>query len=123
MKAALLAFVLTVASGMQAADFAAGGPTRETKLPPDKSLGAVKVIFDLNPTTISFDLPWHYGSVAENGLKFAHFAAESYDPRNWGATVLMLRLRPARTKRAAIVPRMTTGPERISFALDVIDDE
>lgn len=32
---------------------------------------------------MSFDLPWHCCAVSENGLKFAHFAAETYDPRAW----------------------------------------
>jgi hypothetical protein len=73
----------TFALYAQAADFAATGPVQETKLPPEKFTGAVKVTFDLLPTTMSFDLPWHYCSVAENGLKFAHFAAETYDPRRW----------------------------------------
>lgn len=35
---------------------------------------------------MSFDLPWHFCAVTEKGLKFANFAAETYDPRNWGAT-------------------------------------
>ena len=74
---------LATACGLQAADFAATGPVKATKLPPDKFLGAVKVTFDLHPTTMSSDLPWHFCSVAENGLKFAHFAAETYDPRKW----------------------------------------
>ncbi|MFO1064191.1 MAG: hypothetical protein U0892_10035 [Pirellulales bacterium] len=32
---------------------------------------------------MSFDLPWHFCAVTENGLKVAHFAAETYDPRRW----------------------------------------
>ena len=79
-------FALAAACGLQAAEFAATGPAKETKLPPDKFLGAVKVTFDLLPTTMSFDLPWHFCSVSENGLKFAHFAAETYDPREWDGT-------------------------------------
>lgn len=63
--------------------FSARGPTKETRLNPDQLLGAVKVTFDLQPTSMSFDLPWHFCAVAENGIKFAHFAAETYDPRKW----------------------------------------
>lgn len=66
-----------------AAEFAATGPKDATRQPQEKFLGAVKVTFDLQPTSMSFDLPWHFCSVAENGLKFAHFAAETYDPRRW----------------------------------------
>ncbi len=77
------AMLLAPLAGLYAAEFAATGPTKETRLPPDKFLGAVKVTFDLNPTTMSFDLPWHFCTVSENGLKFAHFAAETYDPREW----------------------------------------
>ena len=75
--------LLALSHPVRAAEFAATGPTKETKLDPAKFLGAVKVTFDLSPTTMSFDLPWHFCSVAENGLKFAYFAAETYDPRKW----------------------------------------
>ena len=79
----LLLLGLSSSDEARAGEFAAVGPTRETRLPGDRLLGAVKVTFDLRPTTMSFDLPWHFCSVAENGLKFAHFAAETYDPRRW----------------------------------------
>jgi hypothetical protein len=79
----VLSIVASVACGLQAAEFAVTGPIRQTRIPPTQFLGAVKVTFDLLPTTMSFDLPWHFCSVAENGLKFAHFAAETYDPREW----------------------------------------
>lgn len=69
--------------GMQAPEYVATVPVQETRLPPDKFLSAVKVTFDLHPNTMSFDLPWHFCPVSENGLKFAHFAAETYDPREW----------------------------------------
>lgn len=64
-------------------EFSAVGPEKETKLRPEAFVGAVKVSFDLLPTTMSFDLPWHFCAVSENGIKFAHFAAETYDPRRW----------------------------------------
>jgi hypothetical protein len=80
----ILAGLITfLAAAAGTAEFTATGPAREMKLPPEKLNGAVKVTFDLLPTTMSFDLPWHFCSVAENGLKFAHFAAETYDPRRW----------------------------------------
>jgi hypothetical protein len=82
----VLFLTLAAACGLQAAEFAATGPARETKLEPGKFLGAVKVTFALLPTTMSFDLPWHFCAVSENGLKFAHFAAETYDPREWDGT-------------------------------------
>ena len=83
LKSFLPALTISAACGLQAAEFAATGPTEVGRLEPEKFLGAVKVTFDLHPTTMSFDLPWHFCSVAENGLKFAHFAAETYDPRRW----------------------------------------
>ncbi|MFO0977796.1 MAG: hypothetical protein U0996_15440 [Planctomycetaceae bacterium] len=77
---AAMAAALPTASAQK---FDASGPAEEQRLSPDKFLGAVKVSFDLKPVSMSFDLPWHFCSVAENGLKFAHFAAETYDPRDW----------------------------------------
>ena len=81
-----LVAILGATCGSHAAEFAATGPAKETKLEAAQFLGAVKVSFDLLPTTMSFDLPWHFCSVSENGLKFAHFAAETYDPREWDGT-------------------------------------
>lgn len=78
LKSFLPALTISAACGLQAAEFAATGPTEVGRLEPEKFLGAVKVTFDLLPTTMSFDLPWHFCSVAENGLKVAHFAAETY---------------------------------------------
>ena len=86
MTTPLLALALVAACGLHAAEFAATGPVKETKLEPAQFLGAVKVTFDLLPTTMSFDLPWHFCSVSENGIKVAHFAAETYDPREWDGT-------------------------------------
>lgn len=63
--------------------FVAQGPRTETQLSKDKLSGAVVVTFAESPTSMSFDLPWHFCQVSENGLKFAHFGAETYDPRNW----------------------------------------
>ena len=56
MKTILL--TLATACGLQAAEFAATGPVKETKLEPAQFLGAVKVTFDLLPTTMSFGLSW-----------------------------------------------------------------
>ncbi|MBL8856094.1 MAG: hypothetical protein JNK57_19170 [Planctomycetaceae bacterium] len=67
----------------QTVDFAAQGPVSEKRLPSTELTGAVTVSFDLVPTTMSFDLPWHFCTVSENGIKVAHFAAETYDPRRW----------------------------------------
>ena len=82
-RAIFPSLVTLFAAACFAAEFAATGPTKETKLDAARFHGAVKVTFDLQPTTMSFDLPWHFCSVAENGLKFAHVAAETYDPRRW----------------------------------------
>jgi hypothetical protein len=67
----------------QAAEFAAKGPTTEKRLPQEQLTGAVTVTFEMLPTAMSFDLPWHFCAVTENGIKVAHFAAETYDPRRW----------------------------------------
>lgn len=78
--------ILAAAGGLMAGGFDAVGPVTETRLPREKFLGAVTVTFDLLPTTMSFDLPWHFCAVTENGIKLAHFAAETCDPRNWDGT-------------------------------------
>jgi hypothetical protein len=88
----LLLLVLWSFAGVEAAAtaqsprFAAIGPEKETRFSNEQLLGAVRVTFDLQPTSMSFDLPWHFCAVSENGIKFAHFAAETYDPRNWDGT-------------------------------------
>jgi len=66
--------------------FKAIGPTQPVKLERSQLKGAVKVSFDLLPTSMSFDLPWNYCMVAENGLKVSYFAAETYDPRDFDGT-------------------------------------
>jgi len=70
---------------VQAQKFEAVGPTYPVRQQP-REKGAVKVTFDLLPTTMSFDLPWTYCMVTENNIKFANFAAETYDPRKFYAT-------------------------------------
>jgi hypothetical protein len=70
---------------VQAQKFEAVGPTQPEKRPP-REKGTIKVTFDLMPTTMSFDLPWTYCMVTENNIKFANFAAETYDPRKFYAT-------------------------------------
>jgi hypothetical protein len=84
----LVSVLLLAANGIniQAQKFEANGPTSPLELKPEQFLGAVKITFDLLPTSMSFDLPWHYCIVTENGLKFANFAPETYDPRNWEGT-------------------------------------
>jgi hypothetical protein len=62
--------------------FEAKGPTQPVKLDRSQLKGAVQVSFDLQPTSMTFDLPWNYCMVAENGLKVSYFAAETYDPRD-----------------------------------------
>jgi len=81
-------FVLAQAMNADGAPFAATGPTQPTPLGPALSnlLGAVKVTFDQLPTSMSFDLPWHYSRVTENGIKCAEFAMETYDDRAWVGT-------------------------------------
>jgi hypothetical protein len=71
-------------SQAQAQQFEAIGPLAPTELGNDQP-GVVIVNFDLLPTTMSFDVPWHYCMVTENGIKIAYFAPETYDPRNWNA--------------------------------------
>jgi hypothetical protein len=116
--------------GLSAADFAAVGPVKETKLPPEKHLGAVKVTFDLQPTTMSFDLPWHFCAVAENGLKLAwswivapelQLPATRLSPN--GSAGQYQGFTYDQTHRAYIVPRTTTGPEPVRFSLVSIYDD
>jgi hypothetical protein len=66
--------------------FAATGPRQPVKLERSQFKGAVKVSFDLLPTTMSFDLPWNYCMVTPNGIKFSTLAAETYDPRDFDGT-------------------------------------
>lgn len=82
-RAVIGALATACTVSLPAEELSATGPWNETRLPPDKFLGAVRVTFDLLPTTMSFDLPWHFCAVTENGLKVPHFAAETYDPREW----------------------------------------
>lgn len=66
--------------------FEAKGPTHPVKINPRQFKGAVQVTFDLIPTTMSFDLPWYYCMVTQNGIRFSTLAAETYDPRNFDGT-------------------------------------
>jgi hypothetical protein len=66
--------------------FEATGPIQPVKLERSQFKGAVKVTFDLLPTTMSFDLPWNYCMVTQNGIKFSTLAAETYDPRDFAGT-------------------------------------
>jgi hypothetical protein len=68
------------------AKFEATGPTQPVKLDRSQFRGAVKVTFDLLPTSMSFDLPWNYCMVTQNGIKFSTLAAETYDPRDFDGT-------------------------------------
>jgi hypothetical protein len=79
----------TYAQGSEATvsgKFEAKGPTQPVKLERSQLKGAVQVSFDLLPTSMSFDLPWNYCMVAENGIKLSYFAAETYDPRDFDGT-------------------------------------
>jgi hypothetical protein len=53
-------------------EFTAVGPTEPVKLPP-RQQGAVKVTFDLVPTSMSFDLPAFPSMVTENNIKYSNF--------------------------------------------------
>lgn len=64
--------------------FVASGNTDPDYIPErEDDTAVVKVLFDLLPTKMSFDVPWNYCMVAENRIKFAFSAPETYDPRNW----------------------------------------
>jgi len=67
-------------------EFRAEGPTEPVRLGRREMRGAIKVTYDLLPTSMSFDLPWNYCMVMENGIKFSNFAAETYDPRDFDGT-------------------------------------
>jgi hypothetical protein len=66
--------------------FEATGPTQPVKFDRSQFRGAVKVTFDLIPTTMSFDLPWTYAMVNQQGVRFSTLAAETYDPRDFDGT-------------------------------------
>jgi hypothetical protein len=76
--------IIAVFSLAQAQKFEAIGPRSPTQ-PGEDEPGVVIVTFDSLPTSMSFDVPWHYSMVTENGIKIAFFAPETYDPRNWDA--------------------------------------
>jgi hypothetical protein len=82
--ACFLVIIVTMNQAL-AQKFEAVGPTYPVKQQP-MEVGAVKVTFDLLPTTMSFDLPWTYFMITENNIKFANYAAETYDPREFFAT-------------------------------------
>ena len=67
-------------------EFRATGPTEPVKIERREMRGAIKVTYDLLPTSMSFDLPWNYCMVMEDGIKFSNFAAETYDPRDFDGT-------------------------------------
>jgi hypothetical protein len=66
--------------------FETTGPTQPVKFDNSQFRGAVKVTFDLIPTTMSFDLPWTYAMVNQKGVRFSTLAAETYDPRDFDGT-------------------------------------
>lgn len=83
-------------------EFTAVGPTEPVKLPPQQK-GAVTVTFDLLPTTMSFDLPWDYCMVTENGIKFSNFAVETYDPRQFDGKGAEMSFEPGFDKEGRYV--------------------
>ena len=81
-----IGFVCTNPAASALSAFEAIGPTEPVKLDRSEMKGAIKVTFDLLPTSMSFDLPWNYCMVMEDGIKFSNFAAETYDPRDFDGT-------------------------------------
>ncbi len=79
-----LIFILFT-DNLYAQKFEAIGPKYPVKQKPSE-IGAVRVNFDLLPTTMSFDLPWTYCMVTENNIKLSNLAAETYDPRDFDGT-------------------------------------
>lgn len=79
-------FVGAMPEASAQSEFKAEGPTQPTKLERREMRGAIKVTYDLLPTSMSFDLPWNYCMVMENGIKFSNFAAETYDSRDFDGT-------------------------------------
>lgn len=77
-------FGLLLVMGQENSKFEATGPTQPVKFDNSQFRGAVKVTFDLIPTTMSFDLPWTYAMVNQQGVRFSTLAAETYDPRDKG---------------------------------------
>ncbi|MHC4207167.1 MAG: hypothetical protein ACYSTT_21135, partial [Planctomycetota bacterium] len=78
-------------------EFKAFGPTEPIRL--GRSETAVKVTFDMLPTSMSFDLPAFPRLVTENGIKFSNFWAETYDPREWRAEGGLASFEPLMDRR------------------------
>jgi len=81
-----IGFVCMIPAASAQSEFKAIGPTEPVKLDRREMRGAIKVTYDLLPTSMSFDLPWNYCMVMENGIKVSYFAAETYDPRDFDGT-------------------------------------
>ena len=73
-------FVLVQAVIANGATFQATGPTSSSTQPGVDQVGVVTVSFSQVPTTLSFDVPWNYCRVTENGIKCMDSAPETYDP-------------------------------------------
>ncbi len=82
----LLTFLNIPAALGQSKGFIATGPNQPTKHDPEQFRGAVTVEFEMIPTTMSFDLPWTYAMVNQEGVRFSTLAAETYDPRDFDGT-------------------------------------
>ena len=83
--AVCLAFVNAIQVATAQTKFMATGPTQPVRQPPGQQ-GAVKVTFDLLPTTMSYDLPGRFYMVSENNISFHSFPGETYDNRHFGGT-------------------------------------
>ncbi|WP_309666658.1 hypothetical protein [Tabrizicola sp.] len=99
--------------------FRATGPTEPTRLSPDAFLGAGTVTFADRPWSLSFDLPWQYCAVTENGIKVCDFAAETYDPRTWDKSGAGASFEPGMDKEGRYVRAWVdhASPARIVVGL------
>lgn len=77
--------VQAAAQQSQARRFEAVGPTEPVKM--ERGLkGAVKVYFDMLPTSMSFNLPAFPCMVTENNIQYSNCYTETYEPRIGGGS-------------------------------------
>ena len=93
--------------------FEATGPTQPIKFDRSQFRGAVKVTFDLIPTTMSFDLPWTYAMVNQQGVRFSTLAAETYDPRDFALYLAPTSLGPITGEVKKLADEITRGKKGI----------
>ena len=85
LSCSLLCILLITCVYPKSNQFKAVGPIEPIRMEPRKK-GAVKVYFDLLPTSMSFNLPSHPCRVTENNIEFTNSFAETYEQRIGGGS-------------------------------------